>query len=224
MENFWLARPHSPHLAVCVRAVSLAYMSYELRSPEILQHARQRYGLTLSLTNAALQNPQTAKHNATLLTVLLLDLYEKLTQQLVNNFLDDSKHLDGALALLQLSGKSQFDDDVRLRIFRQVSMAILLRCLRREEDIPPDLLQLRQSVDATDQDGRLEELMLRYVALRGLVRKGELLGDEMNAEVKELDEALIKICARPPRWKFSNAVTGDVHNTDLFIDLIEATT
>jgi hypothetical protein len=224
MEHFWLARPHHAHLAVCVRAVSLAYLSVELCSPEILQRARQRYSSALRLTNTALQCLQTAKHNATLLTVLLLDLYEKLTQQLVSNSSDNSKHLDGALALLQLSGASQFDDAIRLRLFRQASMSILLRCLRRGDDIPPDLLSLRQSIDAVDQDGQLEGLMIRFVALRGGVRKGELPECEMDAEVKELDDALVQICSRPPRWKFADAIAGHVYNKELFIDLIEATT
>jgi hypothetical protein len=77
MEHFWLARPPHAHLAMCLRAVSLACLSIELCSPEILQMARQRYSLALNLTRAALQCPHIAKHNATLLTVLLLYLYEK---------------------------------------------------------------------------------------------------------------------------------------------------
>jgi hypothetical protein len=46
----------------------------------------------------------------------------------------------------------------------------------------------------------------------------------MDAEVKELDDALVQICSRPPRWKFADAIAGHVYNKELFIDLIEATT
>lgn len=222
MRHFYTTLPHPKHLFVCIRALSFAFLSYELRSPEILQRARQIYGSTLRLTNAALQNPHTAKDNATLLTVLLLDFYEKLTQHLVNNFRDDSKHLDGALALLQFSGASQFQDAIRLCLFRQVSMAILLRCLRRGDDIPPELLELRKSVDSIDQDGKLDELLTRFVALRGEARRGERLECEMIAEVKNIDDTLVQICSRPPKWTFANSVYGDVTNEELLIDLIEA--
>ena len=66
--------------------------------------------------------------------------------------------------------------------------------------------------------------MIRFVALRGGVRNGELAECEMDAEVKELDDALVQICSRPPRWKFADAIAGHVYTKELFIDLIEATT
>jgi hypothetical protein len=185
--------------------------------------ARQRYSLALNLTRAALQCPHIAKHNATLLTVLLLYLYEKFTCQLLSDSSGESKHLNGALALLQLSGASQFDDAIRLRIFRQVSMSILLRCLRIDDDIPPDLLSIRQSIDAADQDGYLEGLLIRYVALRGSIRKGELLESEIDEKVRELDDALAQTCLRSPRWKFADAMVGRISDKELFIHLIEAT-
>jgi hypothetical protein len=223
MEHFWLDRPHHEHLAVGVGAVSLAFLSFELRSYEILHRARRRYSSALRLTNSALQCPQIAKHNATLLTVLLLDLYEKLTQELLGNPLAHSKHLDGALVLLQLSGASQFNDDIRLRLFRQLSMSILLRCLRRGDDIPSDLLLLRQSINAADQDGQLEGLMTRFVILQNGVRKGEWLERGMDAEVKDIDDELVILCSRPPKWKFADAIAGRVQSKELFVELIEAT-
>lgn len=223
MEHFWVDRPRHTHLAMCIRAASLALLSYKLNSPEIHGRARKRYTSALQLTNTALQCPQTAKHNATLQTVLLLDLYEKLTKKLLNQPWDDSKHLDGAIALLQLSGASQFDDSIRLKLFRQTSMSILYRCLMRGEDIPADLLSLRHCVTSTIDDGQLEGLMKRFVALQGDVRKGNLQECEMEAKTKELDEALFKICSRPPKWTFSDAIAGQIYDGAAFIDLIDAT-
>ncbi len=223
MEHFYVTLPHPAYLVVCIRAVSLAYLSYELRSPEILQRARQTYGSTLRLTNAALQNVQTVKHNATLLTVLLLDMYEKLTQQLVNNITCDTKHLDGALALLQLSGTSQFEDVISLRLFRLISMTILVRCLRRGSDVPLELLELQKLVDSVDKAGKLDDILTRFVALRGEVRRGEKLESEAIAKTKSLDDAVARISLRPPRWTFANGASGDVDYEKLFIDLIEAT-
>jgi hypothetical protein len=149
-------------------------------------------------------------------------MYEKLTHHLVSDSADESKHLDGAITLLKLSGASEFDDAVRLQLFRQVAMRVLLRCLGRGDDIPADFLSLRQSVKAIDRDGDLEELIVRFVTLQGGVRKDELSECEMHAEVKKLDQALIQICLRPPRWKFADVIAGHIDNKDLLIHLIEA--
>lgn len=221
MEHFWLSRPQHAHLAMSLRAVSLAYLSMELCCDEIQRRARYRYASALRLTNAALQSPHSAMHNATLLTVLLLYLYEKLTRQSVHDASGESKHLNGALTLLQLSGASQFGDTIRLGIFRQLSMSILLRCLREGHDIPPALLAIRQSVTTADDDGRLEGLMARFVALRSSVRKGELVGFEIDHGVKQLDTALVQHCSGPLRWKFADALAGHIKDTELFVHLVE---
>ena len=182
MDHFWLARPRHAHLAMGLRAVSLVCLSIELRSDEILRRARQRYSLALRLTNAALRCPQSAKNNATLLTVFLLYLYEKLTRKSVHDDSGESMHLSGAITLLQLSGASQFDDDaVRLLLFRQVSMSVFLKCLRHGDEAPPYLLSMRQSINVADQEGHLEGLIARFTALRSSVRKGELVGCEVYA-------------------------------------------
>jgi hypothetical protein len=78
----------------------------ELSSPEILQQARRKYGAALLLTNTALRSPKTATHDTTLLTVLLLDFFEKLASK--HEFSIDSKHMEGAIALVRLHGQEQF--------------------------------------------------------------------------------------------------------------------
>jgi hypothetical protein len=76
-----------------------------LDCPNILHRARQRYCSALLLTNESLKSPHTAKENATLLAVMLLDLFKQLTQQVKHlSLADTSSHLNGALALLQLGG------------------------------------------------------------------------------------------------------------------------
>lgn len=222
MEQFWLSPPHHTHLAACLQAVSLATLALEFCSIEILQSARRQYSLTLHLTNRALLCPHIAQHNATLLTVILLYMYEKLTESQQNNASDGWKHLDGALTILQLSGASQFNDAIRLQLFRQVSMCILLRCLRRGEDLPPGLLSLRKFVDPTDKDGQLEGLLMKFTELKIGTQRGDILGCDIDVELKQLDFELLQICTEPPRWKFSEAMAGYVPDKEFFISLIES--
>jgi hypothetical protein len=165
---------------------------------------------------------KTAMHNATLLTVILLDMTEKFTQLLANEAWDNWRHLNGALALLKLGDASQFDDVIRLRLFRQLSFTILLRCLRSGKDIPATLLLLRQNIHAEDQDGKLEALVTSFVMFHRKLQKGEIHENEMAVEVSELDEKLLQICSRPPKWKFADLAAGNTNQKEFLINLMEA--
>lgn len=146
-----------------LRAVSLAFLSLELGCNDIQRRARYAYTSALHLTSIVLKSARFATHNATLLTVFLLYLYEKLMGYSAHGASGETKHLNGAIALLQISSASQFGDTIRLGLFRQLTMSIFLRCLRNGDDVPPALLELRQSAGAEDQDGYVENLMLEFV-------------------------------------------------------------
>jgi hypothetical protein len=71
---------HSPkHLTLSIDAVSLAYLSHQVYSDAALATARERYISALRMASRALQSPEVAAKHTTLLTSLLLDLFEKIT-------------------------------------------------------------------------------------------------------------------------------------------------
>jgi hypothetical protein len=89
------------------------------------------------------------------LTVILLDLSESLANNDQNSPLkSEMKHVDGALALVRLRGNEQFNDPINLRMFLQLGLNILVRCLQREVEITSELIAPRsiaaQSVDTKD--------------------------------------------------------------------------
>jgi hypothetical protein len=204
-----------------LRAVSLAFLSLALGSHDIQRRARYRYTSALHLTSAALQSSHFATHNATLLTVFLLYLYEKLVGHSVHDASGEPKHLNGALTLLQISSASQFGDTIRLGLFRQLSMSIFLRCLGNGDDVPPALLALRQTAGAADQDGCLEKLMAEFVELRSRLCRGEIQKFKAYEAVQQLDDTLVSHSPRPPGWKFADAIRGDIADKELFIHLLE---
>lgn len=67
-------------LTEAVDAVSLAYFSTKNQLSDILTESREKYAITLQLLSATTQSPPLAIQNATLVSILLLDLFEKLTQ------------------------------------------------------------------------------------------------------------------------------------------------
>jgi hypothetical protein len=63
-------------LSCATAALGLAGLSYRRSEPRLLSAANSTYSSALHLTNEALRNPVTAVTDATLISVLLLGLYE----------------------------------------------------------------------------------------------------------------------------------------------------
>ena len=226
MPTFYPSGLEDVHLTESIRAVGLAFFSNEVFLPSVLQTARKSYCRALSLTNKALQSPQSATKDTMLLTVLLLDLFENLaTKDGYSSSESETKHIDGAIALVKLRGKSQFHDAIGRRMFQQLNLKCVVRCLEREVEVPSDFLLLRkyaaEFLDTNDFQWRFSELMIRYAGLKNAIRIGDCSDAQVLRIATEMDCELLNICANmPPEWSFSvenislpsrNAFGEDVH-------------
>lgn len=108
-------------LCASLAAVSLAHFSIKANSAKALEMARLKYVSALRLTNEALQTRAQATKDATFLSILLLDLFEKVTRRTPQSVESWTKHISGALAIAKLRGAEQFDNLVGLRMFLQLS-------------------------------------------------------------------------------------------------------
>jgi hypothetical protein len=138
-----------PGLRASLAAVSLAHFSTKANSPEVLNMARVNYISALRLTNEALQTRDLATKDSTLLSVLLLDLFEKITKRSQQSFESLTKHANGALARLKLRGTNQFNNHVGLRLFLQLSSTVLIACIQRECPSLPTCLFFKPSQQNT---------------------------------------------------------------------------
>ncbi|KAG9236796.1 hypothetical protein BJ875DRAFT_203787 [Amylocarpus encephaloides] len=107
------SQPHR-HISLIysIQAASLAYLAKSTSGPTILAKARKQYSSALVLKNQALCQPEDAYRDITLMTVILLDFFEKLMEQTgaLHRLGYGAKHLEGALMLTKLRGKAQFED------------------------------------------------------------------------------------------------------------------
>jgi len=197
MKSFYPPSPNDKYFIFTLRAVSLAYLSNDVRSPEVLQQARKTYGSALALTNKALLSQDIALRNNTLLTVLLLDLFENLTSDEQNPTASTTKHLDGALALLKFRGNAQFQDPVSLSMFKHLSSNLVPSCLERGIAIPKDFLRFRKQatrfVDTNDPDWRLSDLMIQLAKLRASLQGSKTSGTQAIATAQYLDLEFLDI-------------------------------
>jgi hypothetical protein len=194
-------------LPAAVDAASLAYFSAQNSSRVVLKYARENYVLALRLVGEALQSRDQATKDPTLVSVLLLDLFEKLTR---THRSSDSwtKHMKGAIELVKLRGDAQFRSVLGLRLFLQFHSTLLIGCLQHNARVPCHLIELRreasQYIDSKDPKWNFSEIVLRFVELRAETRKGRFKSKELLDTARRLD-AELKVVAEtvPPEWKYN---------------------
>jgi hypothetical protein len=200
MQLFYPPKPgDSPLLATVIRAVFMALFSSSREYHPALYHARVTYGSALTLTRKAIQSPEEAIMDTTLCSLLLLSVFERLT----NSGDVRSGHLQGALGLVLLRGDNQFSDRIGITMFLQLTELIFLNCLANETDIPSHLLSLRhkalKNVDvASSPKWRFSEVMLQYAQLKSSIRSGLLSHEQTISWAETLDHELDQISRHLP--------------------------
>jgi hypothetical protein len=199
------------HLSLSIDAVSLAYLAHSAYSDVAFVAARERYVSALRMTNKALQSPEAAAKDTTLVASLLLDLFEKITNTEPRHEMAWAGHVHGALALVRLRGLDQFQDPSALRVLVRLSINLLTSCIASESPVPNELVALRAHVakylDVRDPKWRLSDLMVPYANLCSDMRRGQLFGDDCIRISMELDAKLQALALdMPPSWQYKTTI------------------
>ncbi|EED21352.1 C6 finger domain protein, putative [Talaromyces stipitatus ATCC 10500] len=115
------------------------------QSPSMKITAQEEYYKALKCTNAAISHPTQATDDATLTAILCLSLFEILTSKTPETVDAFVEHTKGAVALLELRGKSQLVRPQALQMFEFMRSEIIVTCLMRRSPIPPTLLTLSET-------------------------------------------------------------------------------
>jgi Fungal specific transcription factor domain len=200
-------------LSTALDASSLAYFSIQSSSAGILGKAREKYALALRHISEALQSRDLAVNDTILVSVLLLDLFEKLTRT-YRSTKSWTQHMNGAIELAKLRGNAQFLTALGLRLFLQLNSTILIGCMQHEVQVPTDLIALRleasKYVDPRDPKWKFSEIVVRYSDLRVRIRENQLPRRELLDIATQLDAELRTISANvPPEWRY-DTITLDI--------------
>lgn len=190
------------HLGDSITAVSLAHFSTKANSVDVMTKARIKYISALRLLNRALQTPELVTKDATLLAILLLDLFEKITKAPPYSEEFSTNHIHGALELVKLRGDDQFNDPVGLRMFFQLCSTILISCVQFDIAIPVDFKALRRKaenhINPTEPKSRLTEVIIRFIEFRVALKNHTLIGSDAVFMAKLLDEDFLSISETMP--------------------------
>ncbi|OAL20073.1 hypothetical protein AYO22_09223 [Fonsecaea multimorphosa] len=205
LERIGRQAPLEKQLAASVDAVSLAFFSFQYDAASALKASREMYLSALSLVKSAVATTESLASDSTLLAVLFLDLFEKITNR--NPISSESwmSHVKGALALVKLRRPQQLETYTGLRLSVRLFTNMLISCVAGDFPIPPALIRLRSDlqpyVDAKDPKWRVSGLVMKYTDFRGAVKEGLLASSEIIMQAKRLDSEFGSLARDlPPAW------------------------
>lgn len=126
------------------RAVALASFALQVNHPPSVNLARARYAKALVETNAGIANFQAATQDKTLVSVLLLGLFEALAYEGSSSVHNWTNHIFGVLQLLKLRQHSQESrTGLSQQILTHASYNIRISCIQRRIPVPQELAHIQ---------------------------------------------------------------------------------
>ncbi|KAF2020150.1 hypothetical protein BU24DRAFT_134378 [Aaosphaeria arxii CBS 175.79] len=194
-----------------VQAAALASFSRDTDDLSLMETARSHYANALTRTNANLRNPALATEDQTLVSVLLLSLFEAMVWDGVQELNNWTTHIMGALSILKLRGQKQFETELGWRLFQQVGNNIRSSCIQNRSRIPPDLRALfaeaKQQLKEDDPRMMLEPLLAELTELSADIKEDALPVPEVLQAAMMLDYRFTILMQLIPDYKLEDSRT-----------------
>lgn len=209
-------------LSTAVKAISYASYAHHNRSGSLEDASRYQYTKAIGLTNKALQDSEDCVKDTTLLSIMLLGMYEVITGTNQKSIQAWMEHVRGSAALLKLRGRQQLDSPIGRRLFIQANTGILVTSVQLTMPIPKAIMEMTRLLpdlipDADDFARRAYQIhltMLDFNQHRAAVGNGKIENPHVIlARSLELDRRLSEIYEVPtPEWEYQ-VITSDEIDT-----------
>jgi hypothetical protein len=202
----FLAQYYSPtlgdeYLRSSINTVSLAYLGHRKHSQSARTEARQHYINAIRLLRMALQDRKLATKESVLLSVLLLDVYEKISERKPRHDEAWGSHIKGALSLVRLRRDQQQDQPDHLRMLERLSTNILISCAVSDSAIPNELIA-SQGIVTSPLKWRESQLMIEFAQLKRQAKFHLLSDDEIVRNALNLDTQFLQLYTHiPSSWQ-----------------------
>jgi hypothetical protein len=182
------------HLSLSIDAVSLAFLSHQVSSPTAKELGTRKYVEALRKVNKIIQDPELAAKMSTFEAALLLDLFEKMTISVSERNATRHAHVEGALALVNLRGITNFKKGSEVRALLGLSLNATICSLSTGAAIPKEVREIRKHattfVDTSYPKWRLSECILEFTDMPDEVRNCTMTPQERIARSAALDRKL----------------------------------
>ncbi|KAK4106738.1 hypothetical protein N658DRAFT_414728 [Parathielavia hyrcaniae] len=190
-------------------AVGLMGLASTSQSPGLMDAARKSYGTALRLINHALQDPAEAVKDSTMLSILILGVFEMMAENTQRTMTVEAfqEHVKGAEALAVMRGAAQFKTRAGRRMFSMLCQRVIISCVQRNEPMPDSLIelwhQMCQTAKAEHPSRRFMPLLFQVLQVRSDIHSGflsdpETVVDRLLAIDQDLEDLTNQL---PPSWK-----------------------
>lgn len=196
------------HLSASVDAASLAFLASKSNNqPHVTKLATKAYVDALQALAPVITDPAAATSDATVQSILLLDLYEKMTNR--SSLTEDTvrTHLTGALTLIEKRGAANTESVTARRLVERLYITTILSCAAAGSRVPQNVQDLRHVLDPffdhTDLKWILIKLNIEAITFSADVRSGKIRGPEnVIPQAEMMDRQLASMeTALSPDWK-----------------------
>jgi hypothetical protein len=187
-------------------AVGLVGLANMTRSPEAADAARKAYGTALRLTNQALRDPVEALKDTTMLAILILSLFEMMTETTPETLQAWQEHVNGATALAKMRGVEQFNTPGGTKMFLMLCQKVMISCIQRVIPMPQTLIdlrnELRKKLNVEDPAWDIVEPVYKVLQTRHDLKKGLLVErDAIVTRLLAIEDEFERIVSRfPTGW------------------------
>ncbi|KAL6693202.1 hypothetical protein J3F84DRAFT_381875 [Trichoderma pleuroticola] len=183
-------------MPTAIVAIGMAGIANLRRNRDLLLEANAQYVLAIQLTQAALIDETLRIQDQTLVSILLLALYETIACCSPQSLRIWSNHVTGATALISQFAQQRLMDAVGIRIFSHLRSHAIIQALQRSQHIPDEIQRWSNKtlgMQSTNQafEHQLHHLAIDLCSLRASVDNG-LLTDRPTiiSRASALDEKL----------------------------------
>lgn len=219
MSKLYYEDNPNPALRAAIEATGMAGVSNIYYAPNFEFQAKIHYGKALLATKQALSNPAESISDVTLMTVILLGLFEFITIESWDQYRSWTAHIEGATSLLQLRGQEQFANERGGQFLSQLRSQILYVCLQHDIAAPQALLDISHDFERSTmgehrkklQPGPLNDICFRILDLRTAIRNGDITSPKAICETAHEIEAELRVWKEnvPPSCSYATINAGD---------------
>jgi hypothetical protein len=204
-------------LLCSIKAVGLAGYSHSAHAPSLMKNARYQYMKALQSTNRALRDPESAKKDNTLISIMILTIFETITGCKQSSLKDWAQHVMGAAAVIKLRGPEQIKTQAGRKMMIQSTASLLIYCLQRGCHVPDHIYEymkkIMELIPNPDPALVVNNTMMIFAGLRADVMNGKLTDrNEILRRALELDGILMNLESNTSLegWTYESVYTDEV--------------
>ncbi|CZR55859.1 related to negative acting factor [Phialocephala subalpina] len=170
LPNVYLTGEIGIALSDSLAALGLVGLAHFYKASSLELTAKFKYHSAMRTLSAQLRNLESAKSDQTFIAIMLLAYYEVNTCDSRQSMETWTKHINGAVTLMQLRGFDSLRTPVGYHLFKQLRTQVIINCSHRHATIPPFIVEWSNQLDFETIEQAagtsLSLLVIRYTNLR----------------------------------------------------------